>query len=247
MIPRDSKIKFGIHLPECSAVIKAALGIDIALKEKPMAEGLTLPKDIGEYVEPRLEYFSDHNQFAAKEVTVEKLMTWINNALVYITGGGKEEMYTKNTKIDPESQKPVAYFEGVSVGGLMQTLNMNVNIINPDADPEAFKEIEKLEAEGKKVPKTLRAKAAKAARYLPMQTLDKFVQLQKMNRSMVVKNSIDFFPYLKRKHPNGFNIGDTFNVFTGFPMDGIAWDKPQTFEHSNFYKHLRCFPETSAS
>ena len=26
MIPRDSKMKFGIHLPECSAVIKAALG-----------------------------------------------------------------------------------------------------------------------------------------------------------------------------------------------------------------------------
>jgi len=66
MIPKDSKINFSIHLPECSAVIKSALGIDIVLKEKPMAEGLELPTDIGEYIEPRIEYYNDHNQFAER-------------------------------------------------------------------------------------------------------------------------------------------------------------------------------------
>lgn len=239
MIPRDSKINFGIHLPECSAVIKSALGIDIVLKEKPMAEGLELPADIGAYVELRIEYYNDHSQFAGKEVTVDKLTKWVNNALVYITGGGHSSMYTKNHRIDLKSQEPVVYFEAVSVQGLMETLAINVSIINPDADPEAFKAIEKLEAEGKKVPKALKNKAAMAAKYLPIQTLDKFVQLQKANRTMVHKNSIDFFPYLKRKYPNGFNLGDTFNVFTGFPLDDCIWDKPQTFEQSKFYAHLR--------
>ena len=116
------KPKFDILLPACSDAIKKALGIDIVLAEKLMLEGLDLPADIGMYVEPRLEYFADHNQFAAKEVTATKLVEWANNALVYITGGGNGSMYTKNIKIDPKNKQPIVYFEGVGTASLMETL-----------------------------------------------------------------------------------------------------------------------------
>ena len=79
-----------------------------------MGEGLELPADIGEYKEPRIEYYNDHNQVAGKEVTVAKLIDWV-------TGGGHGSMYTKNLKIDPELHKPVVYYEGVSVQCLMET------------------------------------------------------------------------------------------------------------------------------
>jgi len=94
-----------------------------------------------------------------------------------------------------------------------------------------------LRDEGKKVPKELEEKAA---RYdSEFKTLDKYVKMLKANRKIPVYNTIDFVPYLKRDHPTGFDLGNTFNVFTGFPLDGVAWNGVQTFEQSRIYTHLR--------
>jgi len=184
-----------------------------------------------------LEYFADHNQFAGKEVTPGKLDTWVRNSLVYITGGGNGSMYTKNVRIDPESREPVVYFEAATIGGLMETLGINISVPNPDYDPIAARDAAELEAEGKRVPKEL---AMRASKYDPeMKTLDKYVKKLKADRKMVVYNGIDFYPYLQRRNPEGLGMVDTFNVFTGFPLDGVAFDGAQTFEHSRLYAHLR--------
>lgn len=237
MIPRRPEFEPEAHLAGCQAAVKSALGIDIKLKVKPMTEGLELPADLGEYKEPRLEYFADHNKFAGKEVTTEKLDSWVQSSLVYITGGGNGSMYTKNVRTDPESREPVVYFEAATVPGLMSTLDININLLNPEYDPAAAKEAATLEAAGKRVPKEL---AAKATKYDPdVRTLDKYVKKLKADRKMVVYNGIDFYPYLQRRHPEGLGIDDTFNVFTGFPLDGVAFKGAQTFEQSRLYAHLR--------
>jgi len=237
MIPKTPQFDADVHLAECQAAVKSALGIDIKLKVMPMAEGLELPANLGKYKEPGLEYFADHNQFAGKEVTLDKLNTWVRSSLVYITGGGNGSMYTKNVRIDPESRQPVVYFEAATINGLMETLGINIYVLNPEYDPAADHEASELKKAGKQVPKEL---ATKAMRYDPeLKTLDKYVKILKADRQMAVYNSIDFYPYLQRRHPEGLGLEGTFNVFTGFPLDGIAFNGAQTFEQSRLYAHLR--------
>jgi len=237
MIPKTLQFDADVHLAECQAAVKSALGIDIKLKVKPMAEGLELPANLGKYKEPGLEYFADHNQFAGKEVTLDKLNTWVRSSLVYITGGGNGSMYTKNVRPDPESRQPVVYFEAATINGLMETLGINIYVLNPEYDPAADHEASELKKAGKQVPKEL---ATKAMRYDPeLKTLDKYVKILKADRQMAVYNSIDFYPYLQRRYPEGLGLEGTFNVFTGFPLDGIAFNGAQTFEQSRLYAHLR--------
>lgn len=238
MIPKSDLWRPEVHLAECQAAVKRALGIDIVLKEKPMVEGLELPASIPQYAEPRLEYFADHNQFAGKEVSEKRLQEWMDNALVYITGGGNGSMCTKNIKIDPHTRQPVLYFESVNVGALMDTLRINIRVPNPNYDPAAAREVADLREAGKRVSREL---AEKAEKYDPdLKTLSQFVDRQRADRRIKHNNGIDFFPYLKRQYPAGApELGDLFNMFTGLPWDGVPWNKPQAFEQSRFFAHLR--------
>jgi hypothetical protein len=236
MIPKAAAgVELGPILEQCAASVKKQLGITIALKAKPMGGCLELPTEIERYVEPTYEFFDDHSRFVNKEVSMDKLNDWISKSMVYITGGGKSTMYTRNWRVDPRSHRREIYYESVDVGSLLFTLRMVVNVLNPNYDPMAAAAVA---AKKQKKEKPTEEEISACTTY-SFTRLNKYVEDAIERRALPTKNSIDFYPFLKRNvGPSGPDTGNSFNIFTGFPYD-YEYKGMQTFEQSGFYKHLR--------
>jgi hypothetical protein len=213
-------------LKACEKYIYDTLGIKIDLKEKPMTNGFDIG-DVPEYEEPQTALYTDFESFVNKEIYVDILDEWCSNSIVLINNGGNHFFLTKNKRIDSMSNEISLYYKQVSEKTLMNNLRAATCVINDQFD-YAFWE----ENRGKKVQPEDKVRMLK---YL-FDNISGFLDSAITTRTVKARNNVEFYPYLRRMGEP--QLYDSFNIFTGFPLEDVPLTLTENFESSLLYKHL---------
>lgn len=237
------------QLRECEEYVKEQYKINIKLKVKPFDKGF----DLSKYVIPSYngclfnEYF-DYMKFAGKnkEVELDLLEHWTNTNVFLIDGGGKNSILTRQKKIDRITKQTAFSYYQIKLDIFLKNMKINCLVKNPKFDPQLCCEIQSLEeeakAEGKKfniddLGLTLEQKKS-LVRHLYTNLKDYFTEIIE-DRVIKTYKDLEFIPYMKKNgEPNLYN---SFNVFTGFPLEEYEYDDEEKhdFENSVFFNHIK--------
>lgn len=246
--PKDAVLCFdGIMLKQgidydikgCEQAIYNKLKIKIQLDIKPFEDAFDLsPYEIPKYNELKLDYYPDFRNLVGKELYPEWVNEWKNNALVLVENGGKSFFLTKNRAIDSLTKEERVYYKQVKVEEIIGNLKVKCKIINPKFDYLFWKDFQsKKPTERKELMQIMSDdEKLKLIKYT-FEKLNGYVGDALENRDINSFNSVEFAPYLER---NGKpTLYDSFNTFTGFPMERVELKEVINFEESRLYKHLK--------
>lgn len=238
-------------LKDCEKIIYEKLNINMCLEEKPFEDlfdlsAYTIPK----FVELKLDYYTDFKNIVGKDIELELLKKWSDNALVLIEGSGKSFFLTVNSQFDFLSKEERKVYEPVKKQHLFDALQVNCNVINNDFNLEAFKEFSNLSEKKQKsefdnmtdkeklsIRKNLfNFIVGTSLRPGYLDTIIKF-RTNQLDTPIKSYNYVEFLPYLLRLGPP--KVTDSFNIFGGYPMEKIELKKVINFEESNLYRHIR--------
>lgn len=229
-------------LKACEKHINDTLGIKLELKEKPMTDGFDINDgllEIPKYEEPQTALYTDFESFVNKEIYVDILDEWCNNSIVLINNGGNHFLLTKNKRVDSMTKETSIYYKQVSERTLMNNLRVNVKVINDKFDYKFLNENCDKKIKGRVRPED-RIKMKKYVYEFIGSNVpnrgDGYLENAIMTRTMVSRNNVEFYPYLKRKGEP--KLYDCFNIFTGFPLENVPLTLNDKFENSLLYKHL---------
>ena len=161
-------------------------------------------------------YFRDYKKLMKYPVELASVKAWINNCIVFIENGGNPFILTKNIKYDPDTNEKILYYDTIKVGALKLSMAVNVNVKNPDYDPD-------------------KKESADNPKYI-YNLLSDVIKHSITNRELPNYSNVDFYPYLKEAP----KLIDTFNMFNGFILDKY---KPKQnlnidFKASLMYDHI---------
>lgn len=232
-------------LKECEKHILKQTGIKLTLAIKPFDDKFKDSefKDMDEYVDERLEYFSDIKTLVSKNVELEHLQECVNNSIIYAENGGKGYYFTKNQDYSLANtlEKWTIVYKPLKEEDLCSSLNRNCNVINPYYDPKFIQDDNKpFDTRSQKYLFTnIGKKFGKDDSFITHCIKNMVDASNKNSKSSIDSyNKVEFYPYLKRKGiPNMHGV---FNLFPGFPLeDEMIYDHKLRFEDSHFYKHLK--------
>jgi hypothetical protein len=257
--PRDAVLCFdGIMLNKnksydlrgCEAAIFDKLKIKIKLAIKPFEDAFNIDSfnTVPKYKQMSLEYYPDFRNLikGGEDVPLSFVDEWARNCISIIDNGGKEFIMTKSKSIDYLTKEERVYHKQVRSIDVLRNLNVNCNILNPTYDYGLVKQLSEMDSAAKK-------KLMKGFNDDKKATLEKYIYkslgmnrginskgyLETMlsNGSLNYYNNVDFMPFLERKEKP--ELYQSFNVFTGFPMERVEQKKHINFEDSKLYKHIR--------
>jgi hypothetical protein len=227
-------------------------GIDMKIKIKPMDEHLDLTNcDIKPFEYPRLEFFSDFRTLVKKQTVYEECVSeWITNAFQIIENNGKVYYLTKSKKVEVFADKTTEIrdiWTPIKPDDIEKSLKVKCNIINMLQDFEFTKKYKAMSAKEKKELDYTREEITQLTQPYLYTTLgvsilrlgEGYLSHITENRAIESYNETDFFPYLRAKGEPP--LVDTFNLFTGFPLDNITVENTsdELFTNSKFYNHLK--------
>jgi hypothetical protein len=239
----------GYNIKKCEEQInKKYEGLNMRIKAKDMIDIFEMDKyDIPDYNGMTLDYFVDFRKLINKEVEFKVVDTWCRNSIKVIENNGKHHFITKSIDIeifgDGTTERRMKW-NIIKPKEISASLDVNCKVINPEYDEkveDGYLEIENRN-EAKKYQKENKMKMERylynnLSRTNKMSGVRGFLSKMMENRSLETYNSTDYFPFLKRKgEPELF---DTFNLFTGFPIELIENYDERQFEKSLLYRHLR--------
>jgi len=262
MVPKTQEDDY--DLPGCCAFIKDEFGINISLKIKSMDEGLDIPDNIPKYKCPSLSYYTDFKNIIYNQpCPMEWLTEWSDNSLRLIENNGSSFYLTKNRNVHVFGDKSTQiYSKWVPIKDTKLEKNLQVKILvyNPYSIPDYSETSETSERDIKKNKKDKKDKKDKTpATELKKEKKEDLIYFSTLgitnkykfpgggkgyldylteNRIIKSHNTMDFFPFLKRKGPDP--LYDSFNIFTGYPLEDVYVPdaSPEYFENSLFYKFL---------
>ena len=214
------------NLKKCEEYIKKKTNYNLTLAVKPFDQKLKLPSNIEIYKYPKYEYYNDYKKFVNKEISIEKLTNWLNNAIILIDNGGCEYFYTREKNIFYHEDKTYEVNDSWNmrkIKDVYKNLEVIIKVINPYYNLNIENQNTKskylfnyLSNENKKNPG--------------------FLQRCKERRLMRNYNRVDYIPYFKEKPI----LEDTFNLFNGFPLQYKKNNYGNMkFEESKIYNHLK--------
>ena len=222
--------------------------INIKLDIKPFEDAFDLTKygKLPEYNEMSLEYYSDFRNLIGHDVYPELIKEWTDKSLVLIENGGKSFFLTKNRMVDCLTKEIRVYYKQVQSADILNNLKVKLNVINPKFDFIFLKDfMSKKPKEKKELLQIMNDdQKSKLIKYLykwigphGQKNEPGYIQDIMENRLLNSYNNIEFYPYLSR---NGKpKLDDSFNTFTGFPLEKVSITKTIDFEKSHLYKHIK--------
>jgi hypothetical protein len=236
------------NIQGCEDEIFNKLKISIKLSIKPFEDAFDLSDfKIPKYIETRLDYYTDFKNLAGKEVSIEILEEWEANTIILIENGGKHFFLTKNESVDCLTKERIVYYKQLSEDDLFKNLRVRCDAINPTFNFSFWEEFHsKKVSERKDMLLTMSEDDKLSLKKFSYSMLgpDKrgigegYIS-SKMERRALTNtfNTIEFAPFLSR---NGIpTLHDSFNTFSGFPLECFEIEKTINFENSRIYKHIK--------
>ena len=222
-----------------------ALHINIELDIKPFEDAFDLSpyctgieNALPKYIEMSLGFYPDFRNLVSKDIDLQLIEEWSFNAITLIENGGKSFFLTKNSAYDDLTKETRIYHKQVKEDDLLKSLKVRSNILNPKFDYLFWKSIMDMKPKERKEAMAEMSDADKLRlqKYL-YEWIGGYMTDMMENRTLKTFNSIEFYPFLAR---NGEpKLYDSFNSFTGFPMEKIALSVEKSFTESRLYKHIR--------
>ena len=246
MLPSDTTSAYDIK--GCEDAIFNELNIKMDLVLKPFDDFFDLSQygKLPKFEQIQLDFYADFRNIVGKNIYQDAIEEWKNNSLVLIENGGKSFFLTKNTYTDGLTGDSSIYYKQVKEEDIKSNLKVKCNIINPKFDSREWnKLIQKFtSSEINTFLASLSTEEKKLYQKFNYEFIGQgtkkclgYLQEEIQNRNINSFNSIQFAPFLKRKGEP--NLHDSFNTFTGFPLERIILGKPIDFTTSRFYKHLK--------
>ena len=242
MLPKSGEY----DLKACERAIFEKLKIAIQLDIKPFEDAFDMSiYKIPKYEEIQLNYYPDFRNLVCKDVYPEVVDEWCRNTLVLIENGGKGYFLTKNRTIDSMTHEERVCYRAIKEEDIMRNLFAECNILNPSFDHLYSEQYYALKpAARKEFMRTIDADdLVKIGKYnfhwlgANVKSEPGYLQEAKVKRKLVSHNGVEFLPFLAR---NGEpTLYDSFNMFTGFPMERVVITKKIDFTKSRLYKHLK--------
>jgi len=214
--------------------IKNEFDISITLIAKPFDKIIPLPEVIPEYNGGDFNYYSDYSKLIGVNINEDIVDRWIENGIALIDSGGKSCMLTKNREFDNLTKQMTCSYKMIKLIEILRTLDVMVNIINPNYD------MSKADIIDKKISKKPSYKMTKAEEKFYYEffnlSIKNIIEKKMKYRTLPHYSGVNFIPYLLR---NGLpEMYGKFNMFAGFPYDGKNIVKKINFEKSHVYSHL---------
>lgn len=228
-------------LTQCEDAILAEHGIAMKIKIKPMEMGFTLPTNIPKYEDTKLDFYTDHDKLVRNgDVYLSAVDEWANNALVLIKGEGEQYILTKNKRVDPKTKLESISYKAVQYDKVMNALKVKIQVINEAYDPKVAALVKRKRRAKKEVTPL---EALKAKRYLytslgnpTTHGSESYLKTRIEERNIRRANTFEFYPFLARNEVP--KLYDSFNIFTGFPMERLP-PNDLKFDESKLYAHIR--------
>ena len=229
----------------CENYVFDKLHIKVKFTTKPMDEGLDLSQFyIPKYEEVLLTHFADFNKLVEQnEIPLNYALKWMNTSITLIENGGRNFLLTKNKTSDIVTGMTRTYFKQIEEEDLLKGLKVSCKIINPNFDQKYFdtnQDTKKDKIDFNKFNKYLYTTLGSSVGKDKKGFLGDYIYSRKVPKF----NTVDFYPYLERKGmPNIIKEeeinNDSFNMFTGFPLERVKLVEEMKFEDSHLYKHIR--------
>ena len=240
-IPKDPARDNEALIAGAQAAITARTKFVVRLKVKAMDTRLALPHDVPQYIGFSISTYSDYNGFARKTVSEGTVRAWAANTIALIENGGNQMMLTRNATIDYKTQERTIKFEYVPPVSLLHALRVSVQIPSDTYDVEAA---DRYALEEKKKgcdrDKQLMGRLRPKTKPLAAENLREYMKMMMLERLVPCYDSVQFQPFLARRHPEGVDLYRSFNLWTGFPLElePLPEDIVQ-FPNSLVFKHVR--------
>ena len=213
-----------------------ALHINIDLVLKPFTDAFDLtPYDPSAYVETSLGYYPDFRHLVNKDIDLQLLEEWCVNSITLIENGGKSFFLTKNNAVDNTETR--IYHKQVKEEDLLKSLKVRSAVINPKFDYAFWLAVMTMKPKERKelmADMSPRDKL-RLQKYL-YEWIGAYITAMMENRTLKTFNNIEFYPFLAR---NGEpKLYDSFNTFTGFPLELVPLKVIKPFTESRIYKHI---------
>ena len=174
--------------------------------------------------------FSDHNAFVGKAIMLKTAEAWLNDCIVMVMNGGDPYFLTRNRRICEHNNRKYDAWMHAKQDKLLNCLNVNVLIKNPEFDPEN---------RNADIPEFKYVSLGHGGKEAPG-----FLSSRIYNRQLSWVDHEDFIPYLERRIPD-VNIERAvrdkrlFNKFRGYPIaeTQLRADGKQ-FLGSAWHRHL---------
>lgn len=235
-----------VDLNEAEQYITDTLGIVVDLEIKPFQNVFDLTKfqPLKHYEEMSLEFYPDFRNIVNKIVHQSILDEWVENALTIIENGGNSFFLTKNQERDSLTMEDRIYYKQVKIEYVLSNLQVCCNVLNLKFNKALYDKFDKMSEEEftKQIKKLTKSENESRCmfKYYNISGTKGNGYLQDMMRTRSIKsfNSVEFYPFLKR---NGEpKLHDSFNIFTGYPLDRIEYKSGHyNFEDSHLYIHIR--------
>jgi hypothetical protein len=204
------------RLSECEKYIKDNIGIDIQLKQKPMDNGLQLPKKLPKHSYYKLDYYEDVYKLQDKVFCREIIEKWFDNVVALRDIGGEFDYILKTNK---------GYVLTKSSSFNRRMSLIKCKIINDDYDEYYHKE-------------NPTSKELKCKKYIATDLGNgKNGFLNLYFSKLKNYNNLDYVPYLQQK---GNSVdAHTFNMFDRYTYDNDKPCNPNVFTNSNLFRLLK--------
>ena len=214
--------------------IKNEFNIIITLVVKPFDKIIPLPEVIPEYNGGKFNYYSDYSKLIGVNIKPDIVDKWIENGIALIDSSGKSCILTKNRDYDHLTKQMACSYKMIKLIDIMKTLDVIVNIINPDYDKNKADKIDK------KILKNPGYKMSPLEQKFYFEFFTKsiknIIEEKIKYRALPHFSGVNFIPFLTR---NGLpEMYGKFNMFAGFPYDNKKVLKKINFEKSHIYNHL---------
>lgn len=228
----------------CENYVFDKLHIKVKFTTKPMDEGLDLSQFyIPKYEEVSLTHYPDFKKLVNTEVPLNYALKWMNNSIVQVENGGRSFFLTKNKTSDIVTGMTRTYFKQIEEDELLKSINVSCKIINPDFDQKYYddnKDTKKDKLDLKKFNKFMYTTLGSSSGRDKKGFLRDYIY----SRKVPSFNTVDFYPYLERLGKPSVKKeeeieNDSFNMFTGFPLERVKLVEVMKFEDSHLYKHIR--------
>jgi len=227
------KSSVAVDLKACEQKIFDKLHINTKLAVKPFECAFDMSAyKIPVYKEMSLSHYYDFKNLVGKEVDLDVAVEWLNNSVVLIENGGAAFFLTKCKTIDNVTKTERVTYKPIKKDVLFDNLDAKCLIRNNKYDYDycvANKKVKNKEG--------LDQEKLKPYLFETLRVKMGFLQNYFEERKLKSCDFVDFVPFLER---NGEPyVGDSFNMFTGFPFERVTLTKEIDFEKSHIYKHIR--------
>lgn len=231
MIPYD----MDLNLRDIERHIKSRTGIDMKLVEKPFTEAIDIaPVDVQKW---NVKDFNDYTKLCVGPDGPTKMKSsvvkdFVRKNIFYCNNGGSGHYVVSQHDYNLVFKQEIVRYYPIAAGKLMDTINVQCNIINENYDKINAKDCEGLSPY---MLKKVKPEILRTINKYESNNLAEFVTNMRKNGEIRTYKKLDFYPYLEEKdNACPHNI---LNMFGGFVNHGK--NSTVRFEETRIYKHIR--------